>query len=111
VPRGDDHDVYLVVDDLGRIGKVWWEADYEATDFETAVTDLLDGQYKILSAFSHSTRPKATLVRHRPTSRSSCAGAAIFSRAKFYRICRNSSIDTTLSTAYSSHCRCARCDR
>jgi hypothetical protein len=43
VPRGDDHDVYLVVDDLGR---VWREADCEATGFETIVTDLLDGQYK-----------------------------------------------------------------
>jgi hypothetical protein len=46
VPRGDDHDVYLVVDDLGRIGRVWREADYEATNFDTVVTDLLDGQYK-----------------------------------------------------------------
>ena len=46
VPRGDDHDVYLVVDDLGRFGRVWREADFEATDFETVVTDLLDGQYK-----------------------------------------------------------------
>jgi hypothetical protein len=46
VPRGDDHDVYLVVDDLGRLGRVWREADYAATDFETIVTDLLDGQYK-----------------------------------------------------------------
>jgi hypothetical protein len=46
VPRGDDHDVYLVVDDLGRIGRIWREADYEATDFETVVTDLLEGQYR-----------------------------------------------------------------
>ena len=46
VPRDDDHDVYLVVDDLGRLGRVWREADYDATDFETVVTDLLQGQYK-----------------------------------------------------------------
>jgi hypothetical protein len=46
VPRGDDHDVYLVVDDLGRLGRVWREADYATTDFETIVTDLLHGQYK-----------------------------------------------------------------
>jgi hypothetical protein len=45
VPRGDDHDVYLVVDDLGRLGRVWREADYEMTDFETVVNDLLTGQY------------------------------------------------------------------
>jgi hypothetical protein len=44
--RGDDQDVYLVVDDLGRLGRVWREADVEATGFETVVTDLLDGQYK-----------------------------------------------------------------
>ena len=42
IPRGEDHDVYLVVDGLGRVCR---EADYEATDFETTVTDLLDGQY------------------------------------------------------------------
>jgi hypothetical protein len=35
-----------VVDDLGRLGRVWLEADYEATDYETVVTDLLEGQYK-----------------------------------------------------------------
>jgi hypothetical protein len=46
VPRGDDQDVYLVVDDLGRLGRVLREADVEATDFETILMDLLDGQYK-----------------------------------------------------------------
>jgi hypothetical protein len=45
IPRGEDHDVYLVVDDLGRLGRGCREADYEATDFETTVTDLRDGQY------------------------------------------------------------------
>jgi hypothetical protein len=46
VPRSDDHDVCLIVDDLGRIGRVWREAYNETTDLETVVTDLLDGQYK-----------------------------------------------------------------
>jgi hypothetical protein len=46
VPRGDDQEVYLVVDDLGRPGRVWREADYEDTNFETVVADLLSGQYK-----------------------------------------------------------------
>lgn len=46
VPRGDDQDVYLVVDDLGRLGRVWREADYEDTRFDTVVSDLLSGQYK-----------------------------------------------------------------
>jgi hypothetical protein len=46
VPRGDDQDVYLVMDDLGRFGRVWREVDAETTDFETVVLDLLEGQYK-----------------------------------------------------------------
>jgi hypothetical protein len=46
VPRGDDYVVYLEMDDLGRLGRVWREADFDATDFETVVTDLLEGEYK-----------------------------------------------------------------
>ena len=45
VPGGDHQDVYLVADDLGRLGRIWPEADFEATDFETVITDLLEGQY------------------------------------------------------------------
>lgn len=46
VPRGDDQNVYLVVDDFGRNGRVYREADVETTDLETVVIDLLDGQYR-----------------------------------------------------------------
>jgi hypothetical protein len=42
----DDQNVYLVIDDLGRLGRVWREADVEQTDLETVIQDLLDGQYK-----------------------------------------------------------------
>jgi hypothetical protein len=45
VPRGDDQDVNLVVDDLGRLGQVWREAEVGTTDLETVVTDMLNGQY------------------------------------------------------------------
>jgi hypothetical protein len=45
VPRDDDQDVYLVVDDL-RSGRVWREAEFEATDLETVIQDLLAGQYQ-----------------------------------------------------------------
>jgi hypothetical protein len=38
--------VYLVADDFGRLGRAWREADYEATDLETVIQDLLTGQYK-----------------------------------------------------------------
>jgi hypothetical protein len=34
VPDGADHNIYLVMDDLGRLGRVWREADAEHTDLE-----------------------------------------------------------------------------
>jgi hypothetical protein len=45
VPSGNDETVYLVADDFGRLGRAWREADYEATDLETVIQDLLTGQY------------------------------------------------------------------
>ncbi len=45
VPNGNDETVYLVADDFGRLGRAWREADYETTDLETVVQDLLTGQY------------------------------------------------------------------
>ena len=45
VPAGSDHDVYLVLDDLGsRLGKVWRETDDENTDHETVIRRLLEGE-------------------------------------------------------------------
>jgi hypothetical protein len=45
VPNDNDETVYLVADDFGRLGRAWREADYEATDFQTVIQDLLTGQY------------------------------------------------------------------
>ena len=45
VPEDDDQNVYLVIDNLGQLGRVWREADVETTDLETVITDLLDGFY------------------------------------------------------------------
>ena len=45
VPSGSDQTVYLVADDFGRLGRAWRETDYEATDLETVIQDLLSGQY------------------------------------------------------------------
>jgi hypothetical protein len=45
VPGGHDQTVYLVADDFGRIGRAWIEADYEGTDLETVIQDLMSGQY------------------------------------------------------------------
>ena len=46
VPEGCDQTIYLVKDDLGRHGAVWREADTEATDLESVITDLMSGEYK-----------------------------------------------------------------
>lgn len=46
VPAGDDQTVYLVKDDLGRMGAVWREADADMTDLETVIADLMSGEYK-----------------------------------------------------------------
>jgi hypothetical protein len=46
VPRDDDVNTYMVLDDLGRTGRIWPEADAEHTDLETVILDLLEGQYK-----------------------------------------------------------------
>jgi hypothetical protein len=46
VPNGDDSDVYLVVDDFGRNGRVYRETDVETAELETVIVDLIEGQYK-----------------------------------------------------------------
>jgi hypothetical protein len=34
------------MDDLGKLGPVWREADASATDYETGIHDMLSGQYR-----------------------------------------------------------------
>ena len=46
VPNVAERNVYMVVDDLGHLGQVWREAGVEMTDFESVITDLLEGQYR-----------------------------------------------------------------
>jgi hypothetical protein len=43
---GLDRDVYLVLDDFGRMGCAWRETDAEDTDLESVFVDLLEGQYR-----------------------------------------------------------------
>ena len=45
VPAGDDQNVYIVVDDFGRNGRVYHETDVETADLETTITDLMAGEY------------------------------------------------------------------
>jgi hypothetical protein len=46
VPTDSDETVYLVADDFGQIGRAWRESDYNATDLETVIQDLLSGEYR-----------------------------------------------------------------
>jgi hypothetical protein len=41
----DDQSIYLVLDDFGRHGRAWRETDVEATDLETIIKGMLEGQY------------------------------------------------------------------
>jgi hypothetical protein len=38
--------VYLVAEDFGRLGRAWREADFESTDLETVIQELLGDQYR-----------------------------------------------------------------
>lgn len=46
VPSEGDRNIYLVLDNLGRTGRIWRETDAERTDLETVIADLLSGQFK-----------------------------------------------------------------
>jgi hypothetical protein len=45
VPNGHDQTLYLVLDDFGRLGRSYRETDEERTDLESAIRDLISGQY------------------------------------------------------------------
>ena len=40
----EDRDVYLVLDDFGRLGRAWQETDEESTDRTAIIQDLLEGR-------------------------------------------------------------------
>src|SRR5512138_2338518 len=42
---GIDSDVYLVLDDFGRMGCAWRESNVQDTNLEAVMADLLEGQY------------------------------------------------------------------
>ena len=46
VPDDTNRDVYLVLDDFGRLGRAWRETDEAGADRATLVRNLLDGQYE-----------------------------------------------------------------
>ena len=46
VPHETERDVYLVLEDFGPLGQVWRETEERATERETLVRDLVEGQYR-----------------------------------------------------------------
>jgi hypothetical protein len=84
VPGGIDHNIYLVMDDLGRLGRVWREADAEHTDLETVIGDLLSGQYHDAVLVISFNPHEAGRVMFPRTLRRKSAAAAICRR----RTCR-----------------------
>jgi hypothetical protein len=45
IAPGIDGDVYLVLDDFGRMGCAWRETNVADTDLAAVIQDLLEGQY------------------------------------------------------------------
>jgi hypothetical protein len=76
VPNVNEETVYLVVDDLGRLGRIWREASVDHTDLETIIQDLLEGQYQIRSASLASIPSKDGRRTCQPMSPRSFDGAA-----------------------------------
>jgi hypothetical protein len=57
VPGRYDQTVYMVADDFGRVGRAWREADYDGTDLETVIQDMLSGHNPIrIIAFNTAQR-------------------------------------------------------
>ena len=46
MPHGADQDTYLVLDDFGRVGRSWREADVERSDRNTLIRELVDGLFR-----------------------------------------------------------------
>ena len=44
-PHGPEQDTYIVLDDLGRIGRAWRGTDEDAADREALIRDLLTGEF------------------------------------------------------------------
>lgn len=90
----DDQSVYLILDDFGRHGRCWREADVEKADLETVITDLWMASTTTLSRSSASTRPKPGRATCQKTSPRKSRGDAVSMEMKSRLACRTSWSDT-----------------
>ena len=44
-PPGPEQDTYLVLEDFGQLGRAWRETDESATDRQTLLRDLVEGEF------------------------------------------------------------------
>jgi hypothetical protein len=45
-PQGPEQDTYIVLEDIGPLGRVWRETDEAGTGRITLLRNMLDGQYQ-----------------------------------------------------------------
>ena len=81
VPRADDQDIYLVVDDLAGLAGYGGMPTLRQPILRSSSSICSRGNTKTRSAFSVSIRLKAGRGTSRKTSPASCAGVAICSCA------------------------------
>jgi hypothetical protein len=110
VPGGGDHDVFLVLDDFGRNGRVWREADVETTDLETVTADLLSGNLTTRCGWSASTPLRVGRKTYPPTWLASFAAAATNKAATSRSPCKNLLTNTKVGIGTCS-CRCPYASR
>jgi hypothetical protein len=79
VPNEHDQTVYLVADDF-KTGRVWREAEYDDTDLETVIRDLLTGQYNNPSRIVFQYRGEVVAGPSLRTSHKSCDDAVLQGR-------------------------------
>jgi hypothetical protein len=84
VPESGDQNIYLVMDDLGRLGRIWPEADAETTDLETVISDYSPVSTAARFACSHSILPNAGLKTSLPMSRKNFVADAICRCANYH---------------------------
>ena len=78
VPESNDQNVYLVLDDLGRLGRIWPEADAEATVWKLSSPTCLPANTAARFASSHSTLRSAGQETFRNTWLRKYAVVAIY---------------------------------
>ena len=62
IPAETGHDTYLVLDDLGRFGRVWRETAEADANHETLIRDLLTINTAVRGVSSHSIRSRDVTV-------------------------------------------------